>query len=442
MDGLPFRKKLYFGMGGLSMNLCDLVFMQWLFFRYAPDKGSILVAPTLLGTLILFSRVFEAVVGPVIGHWSDGFVSKSGRRLPFVRRGIIPLAAVFFLLYFPPIACKHWLNALYVWMMVPAYLFFYNIVVTPYLGLLPEITSDVNERVNLTTMQSVFITVSAFIFGAMGYLLAQLGWAATVMLVSIVTVAAMMPVCFGIKERYAAKHEPEKLHLLHALLLTLRNRPFVHVVLSTSCFWFGLNAILLLIPYWITHYLGLSPDMVTMLMAPFLVMNLLFFFVFNYLSKRFGKYAMFIVTLAATGFAFLILLLVGVLPGSMLVQSMVAVAMMGMAVAGFSVIPFALLADAVDYDAHITGRRREALFFGFQGTFQKLALGLSTFQFGLLLNLGGAQVSVLGLKLVALSAGLACFIGILLFVGYPLREQAGLVSWRGEPLAAVETEAV
>jgi hypothetical protein len=59
-----------------------------------------------------------------------------------------------------------------------------------------------------------------------------------------------------------------------------------------------------------------------------------------------------------------------------------------------------------------------------------------------LLKLGGEHVSVLGLKLVALSAGLACFLGVLLFVGYPLREQAGVAFWRGKPMAAVETEAV
>lgn len=427
MSQLSFSKKIHYAMGGLTMNLCDMVFLQWLFVRYAPEEGGLRVAPALFGGIILASRVFEALIGPMVGYWSDGFDSPSGRRLPFIRRGLVPLAAIFFLLWFPPAPGEHWLNAAYLLVMVPAYLFCYNIVVAPYLGLLPEITSDLRERVNITTIQSVFLMVSSFVFAAMGLVLEHGGFLIMAGLVSILTILFMLPVCFSIRERYTREGRTlERPRFFHGLAVSLHNRAFVHVILSTSCYWFGLNSILLLVPFWVIHYLGLSQDYVPRLMVPFLLTNLVFFFVFNYLANRYGKFLMFLITLASTGLAFLLLLTVGFAPwGSPLTQSMAVFAVIGMAVAGFYILPFALLADVVDYDERITGHRREALYVGFQGTFQKAALGLSSFQFSLLAYLGSDHISITGLKLVALSAGIACLLGCLLFLGYPLRDRAG-----------------
>jgi len=435
MNELSMNKKLQYAMGGLTMNLCDMVFLQWLFVRYAPEAGGHRIAPALFGAIILASRVFEALVGPMIGYWSDGFASPSGRRLPFIRRGLVPLAAVFFLLWFPPLPGEHALNGLYLLVMVPAYLFCYNIVVAPYLGLLPEITADLRERVNITTIQSVFLMGSSFVFAAMGFVLEHAGFAVMAGLVSCLTIVFMLPTCFSIRERYS--HEgrtAQRPRFIEGLTISLRNRAFVHVILSTSCYWFALNSVLLLVPFWVSHYLGLGQDYVPRLMVPFLLANLVFFFVFNYLANRYGKFIMFLATLASTGLSFLLLLIVGLMPwGGLLEQSMAVFAVVGMAVAGFYVLPFALLADVVDYDERITGHRREALYVGFQGTFQKAALGLSSFQFSLLAYLGSDHISTAGLKLVALSAGVACLIGFLLFIGYPLRDRGGKLILPHEP---------
>ena len=40
----------------------------------------------------------------------------------------------------------------------------------------------------------------------------------------------------------------------------------------------------------------------------------------------------------------------------------------GFSIGGLFVIPNALIAEIVDYDEHLTGMRREAMFFGVQGS--------------------------------------------------------------------------
>ena len=127
-----------------------------------------------------------------------------------------------------------------------------------------------------------------------------------------------------------------------------------------------------------------------MLMAPFLVVNLIFFFVFNGLAARFGKYVLMVITFIASGLVLAGLCLVGVLPfGSPFIQTAVVMALFGAPVAGFMVLPFAALADVVDYDERLTGRRREATFFGVQGIFQKAMIGVSVYTFTLVSQIGG-----------------------------------------------------
>ena len=426
MSELPTHKKIFYGMGGLSMNLCDLVFLQWLYVRYAPDGQTCLVAPRLIGTFILLGRITEAVAGPLIGHWSDGFRSPHGRRLPFIRRGLLPWGLAVFLLWMPPFPAGNWLNAVYLFATIEVYLVCYNMVCNPYLGLLPEITSDFKERVNLTTIQAVFLMGSALVFAMMGTVLKVGGWMLMGGMVAILTIAFMLPVAFGIREKGAASGGAmqERLPFFHALRLALRNGPFLYVVLSTSCYWFGLDSIMKLLPLWVTGRLGRGEDTVTYLMLPFLAMNVVFFFVINYLAKRFGKYAVMLITFLATAVSFFLLRCVGHMPfGSEVVQTGIVMAFVGMSVAGFMVLPFAVLSDVVDYDEKLTGRRREAIYFGFQGTFQKLTLGMSSFIFGMLAYEGSNHaVSVPGLERIALFAGIACVAGFFVFLKYPLRD--------------------
>ncbi len=390
VERLPFRTKAFYGLAGITMNLPDLILMQWLLVRYvSPDKPHLLPA-AVFGGIILLSRVFEASIGTVIAHWSDTCRSRWGRRLPFMRFGILPFATVFFLLFHPPIGYQHWLNAAYAIVLLPSYFMLYGAVVTPYLALLPEITSNLKERVDLTTFQSVFILMGTFLFAGTGILLDLWGWTIVMGGASLLIVACFIPVSFFVKEKPHPETDAQPLSLLQSLWLALKNRPCRHVLAATSVYWFALNAVIALVPYWVVNFLGRSEADVTKLMALFLLVNLAFFFVFNALAARVGKYALLLATFLGTSAVLVLLCLVGHFPfGSDFAQSVVVMALFGAPVAGFMVLPFAVLADVIDYDETLTGRRREGIFLGVQGVFQKLMLGVSVLTFTIVPYLGG-----------------------------------------------------
>ena len=363
------------------MNLPDLLVMQWILVRYVPpDAEKHLIPAALVGVLLCCARMTEGISNPFIAHWSDGCGSRWGRRLPFIRFGIVPLSLLFFLAFTPPIGRLHWINAVYAFLVVPSYSLLYGTVVTPYLALMPEITSDLKERVDLTTFQSVFLMLTtALAFIVMPVVLEKWGWHVFAGSTAVLMVLFILPVATRIREKpRAARPDLERLSLVRSMVLALRNRPFRYLVAATSFYWYALNGLIALITYWVLVVLERSEGEVGKLMGPFLVVNVAFFLVFNALSRRFGKYVLMQVTFVASGFAMAALCLVGRLPfGSEMVQTAVVISLFGAPAAGFMVLPFAILADIIDYDEQLTGRRREGIFFGVQGVFQKAMIGLS-----------------------------------------------------------------
>ena len=155
MTKLSFRTKLVFGLAALGMSLPDLLLMQWLMKRYLPgaEDAVALVTPRLFAAAYMLGRIGEAVYCTIIASWTDNFRSPLGRRIPFIRRGILPLALVVWLMYNPPVAETSLINFLYLAVLLQAYFFLFSVVVMPYLALLPELTSNMEERVSLTVAQ-------------------------------------------------------------------------------------------------------------------------------------------------------------------------------------------------------------------------------------------------------------------------------------------------
>ena len=153
-------------------------------------------------------------------------------------------------------------------------------------------------------------------------------------------------------------------------------------------------------------------------MLPFIGLNLIGFFIFNWLAKQIGKFRAFLVVLGSSAVIFPLIALGGVLPiGSPLLRTQIALALAGLPVAGFAVLPFALLADVIDLDSEQSGIRREAIYFGVQAIFQKSMIGLSVVCFAWIHEMTGSR----GLFGIALAAGVASALGFLAFCFYPVR---------------------
>ena len=119
MPQLTFGKRLSYSMGGMALNLANLVISQWLLKLYVPSKDTALVAVTLFSLIFLIGRVLDGISEPIAGFLSDHWRSKRGRRIPFIMAMTLPTALITFLLWIPPFPNEmHWLNAVWVFALV------------------------------------------------------------------------------------------------------------------------------------------------------------------------------------------------------------------------------------------------------------------------------------------------------------------------------------
>lgn len=382
------------------MNLTNLVMSQWLYERYVVEG---VLAASTFAILLLAGRLTDAFSDPLIAFWTDNLRTRYGRRLPFLRWGTGPFALACVLLWTPPVTLDPAGRTLYAFVVTQFYFLMYGLVITPYLALLPELLVDQRDRLNLTTAQSTAALAGTLSFALTGAVLQAGGYGAIALMLAAGVVISFLPAAFTLRESEArTSTAPAGLREFPRWLgQGLRNTDFHPLLAATSLFWFGLNLILMLVPRLVQEQLHAPPGAVTLVMLPFIGVNLIGFFICNGLAKRFGPHRCFTGALLLAGLEFPLFGVCGrLLPG--LASAQIVAALAALPAAGFAVLPFALLAEVIDRDAKRSGYHREALYFGVQAIFQKSAIGLSVVAFAWI------QANHYGLVLVSLLAGVAC----------------------------------
>lgn len=399
------------------MNLTNLVVSQWLFERYV--VGGVLSA-SLFSFILLAGRLTDGLSDPFVAFWTDNARTRRGRRMPFLLFGALPFATICLLLWIPPAEAASWIRTLYSVVVTQLFFLGYAVVITPYLALLPEITSSTVQRLNLTTGQAIAAMVGTLAFAMCGLILQTGGYVALGGMLAIAVLISFYPLTFCIRESFLQAEDPrislEQLFVWIAQVASSRN--FLPLLISTALYWFGLNLLLMLVPRWVEEILHLKREADTWVMLPFIALNLIGFFIFNALAKRIGKFRGFLIVLGSSTLVFPLIALGEWLPiGSPLLRTQIAVALAGLPVAGFAVLPFALLADVIDLDCEQSGIRREAIYFGVQAIFQKSMIGVSVVCFAWIHEATGPA----GLPGIAIVAGIACALGLVAFLFYPVR---------------------
>ena len=427
-SGLNPIQLMAYSLGGLAMNMSNLVLSQWLYERYV--AGHILGAG-LFSLILLAGRCTDGISDPFIAFWTDNAWTRWGRRLPFIVLATLPFAVFAFLLWTPPTGGNELIRLIYTAVVTQGYFLGYGLVVTPYLALLPEIAGSSQQRLNLTTGQAIGTLLGTLEFAFCGLVISQFGYIGIGLMVAAAILISFYPLTLVIRERTTIAHERTSLGQLFRWLAEVAlNRDFRPLLAATSLFWFGLNLLLMLVPRWVDARLGLEQGAVTALMLPFILVSFAGFFLFNVLAKRLGKWLCYLLACGGSGLVFLLFGVSDHVPGvAPFTAAQIMIGLAGLPVAGFSVLPFALLSDVIDRDTARRGSPREAIFFGVQAIFQKSMVGLSVVVFAKCQELFGVE----SLRYIAVLAGGACVLALLVFLAYPLKREGAPIIVAGAP---------
>ena len=167
---MPASTKVFFGIGGAAEGALNWVFAAVTFLVYTVVFG---LPGTLAGLATSIPIILDGITDPLIGHVSDRWRSRLGRRHPFIYLASIPVGLFAFAIYLPPSALtlpsseaivvlgyeasvNQWLLAL--WLLVTSsllkvFLTFYSL---PHLALGAELSTSYMERTRIFRYNTFF----------------------------------------------------------------------------------------------------------------------------------------------------------------------------------------------------------------------------------------------------------------------------------------------
>lgn len=407
---LSFRTKLAYGAGDLGPAITANILSVFLLIFFTNVAG---LGPGIAGSILLISKIWDAINDPLVGVLSDRTKSPWGRRLPWILWGAIPFGTFFFLQWIVPhfsdnSTTNQW--GLFAYYIAISILFntFYTCVNLPYTALTPELTQDYDERTSLTSFRFAFS-----ISGSILSLMIALAIFALVpadpgrqylLLGGVCAVIAVLPLywcVFGIRRRVIAgetlrldnETNHESISYREQLKIAFSNRPFLYVIGIYLCSWLAVQNTVSVIPYFVKNWMGLADQDFTKTVIAVQVTALVMLFVWSGVSKRFGKKVVYFM-----GMSLWIIAEIGLFflqPGQTALLYGLAV-LAGFGVSTAYLIPWSMIPDVIELDELQTGQRREGIFYGFMVLLQKVALAIGLFLVGITLQKSGFMESVSG----------------------------------------------
>ena len=161
---LSLWEKFGYGSGDFAANLYIQMFGFFLLFYYTDVYG---ISPGAVATLMLLSKVLDAVSDPAMGLIADRTRSRWGRYRPYLLWGAIPLGISGFLVFAGPELSN---TGKVIWAGVTFILVrqVFTLVNIPYSGLLGVIHPSSAERTKATTWRFSMSTCAAIFIGLTG----------------------------------------------------------------------------------------------------------------------------------------------------------------------------------------------------------------------------------------------------------------------------------
>lgn len=380
------QKRHYFIYGlGVSYFMIDQIYNQWLQYYYLPPSNDKSLTPLLTSKSLIIAfiiaRIIDAITDPVVGYLSDNSKSKYGKRSIFMMLGGLPLGIFTIMYFFPPKSSE---IATLIFLSVIGGLYFtaYTLVAAPYNALIPDLASDKNERLNLSTSQSTFrliftgiaMILPGILISKLGGTNTETGIRATVILISILAVIGVYACVFLLDEKKFSKNNEVK-HKKSAgffeSLKKMNEKEIILYFLGYFFFFSGFNILRGVMNYYISLVMKREMSYLTVTTLILFGVAGLFFPVTNKLGKRYSYKKILVLDM--------ILLIIGTI-GLIFINensyrfSYLFFIICGMGLSGAAFIfPQAMLSELSVKISKIKKTSLEGFMFGIQGMFLKLA---------------------------------------------------------------------
>ncbi len=435
---IPNSIKTSWGVGALGVSVLMNAFSFLVLFYLI---GVLKIEPALAGFLVFATKIFDVISDPVMGVWSDRVKSSMGRRRPFLLPGAILSGVSFALIFTTPIFESQVYTSAYVFGAMLIYTLGYTMFNVPYMSMPAEMTDNFHERSSIHGFRVVFVTIGGLIAGS-GFtlLLEKLGkneWSsyATIgVLGGCIVFVSMAITFFGTKKARFTSSGQTVPNLVGEFSAIKSNKYFIRLISIKACQLFAVAASGSAMVFFIVNTLQLNLNVLALFFLVLSVVSIIATPVLVKLSKKIGKPGAYIVS--ATCYVLYAASWVFAGPNEPMALIILRACVVGVAVTGNIMLAMSMLTDTIEYDARITGVRREGVYTAIYSFVEKFTFAFGPLVIGVAMSLAGfdkslpseelqspavRQAFLLGMAYIPVVMGL---ISIFLIRGYRLDEKA------------------
>ena len=394
VEKLNLKTRLGYGIGDIAICLYWSGVGLYLLYFYTDVVG---ISPALAGLIYGIGMFWDAITDPFMGYVAERTRTKWGVYRPYLLFGNIPLAFSFVLLFWaPPFEG----TALFLFLLFANLLHrtCFTLVSVPFSSLTPRITSDSQERTNLTGFRMLGAQTGTNLMALLAF--PVIFWVGGedesrgfVVLAAIagLTALAIHAITFLTVKEPSNDQGIERVggSLSEAAKAIKKNRPFwlvfsATLIVGITTIFFGNNLI-----YYTKYALNLHEHQGTILFTSGIVAFLsipIWWIISNNIGKK-------LTWLASSTITLLALMIFYLYEIDTLMELLFLVAFIGFGSGAGGILFWSMLPDTIEYGEVHTGVRSESSLYGFMTFAQKGSIAFAIIILGIVLDFIGFQAN-------------------------------------------------
>ena len=444
---LRLREKIGYGFGDFGFNLYWANISAFLLLFYTDVMG---LAAAAVGTMMLVTKLFDAVTDPLMGALADRTRSRWGRFRPYMLFGALPLAFTGVLTWTVPDLSD---GGKLVWAYVTFSLMMlaYTVLSMPYSALSGVMTSDSQQRTTLVSFRfiaafagtTVVNALTLKLVGVLGGGNEPLGWQLTFGLYGVVASIAFLTAFATTRERIQPPPQ-QRNQVRQDIADLLHNRPWLVLFVLTLVIMVTIVMRSGSLVYYLKYYVE-RPELTWLFLTCYSVALAVGAALTPVLTRFMDKRAAMIWLMLGVGVVSCGMYFV---PSDQIWTMLALNTLVGLLLGPKSPLAFSMYADCADYTEWKTGRRATAMTFAAATFSQKLggAVASATIAWvlagmGYVANQAQSDASQLGIiLLLTVIPGVVALLAGWVMRAYPL-DDATLVQLQAELDARRELQA-
>ena len=391
---LTLKTRIGYGIGDIAICLYWSGVGLYLLYFYTDVVG---ISPSLAGLIYGIGMLWDAVTDPFMGYVAERTRTKWGVYRPYLLFGNVPLALSFILLFWvPPFEGAMLFSFLLLTNLLHRTCF--TIVSVPFSSLTPRITSDSQERTNLTGFRMLGAQTGTNLMALLAFPI--IFWVGgedessgflVLGAIAGITALAIHAVTFMTVKEPENDLGIERVggSLAEAAQAVAKNGPFwlvfsATLIVGITTIFFGNNLI-----YYTKYALNLHEYQGTILFTSGII-AFLSIPIWWVISNRIGKKLTWLISSSITLIA---LVSFYVYPISQLNELLVLVGFIGFGSGAGGILFWSMLPDTIEYGEVHTGVRSESSLYGFMTFAQKGSIAFAIIILGLVLDAIGFQAN-------------------------------------------------